>query len=142
MPIDISLIKSSLRLFGIHRDDVRQRFYEILCSESPQLDYDLSESDKKALTDIFDESLSVIVRQFHTPDRLEASLLRLGAKYQGDWMRPEYSSFFRDAFMSALEEVLGFEWSQSVYEAWDEAIGMGLLIIQRAWETTPAVADA
>jgi hypothetical protein len=57
-------------------------------------------------------------------------------------MRPEYTSFFREAFMSALEEELGTKWSRPIYDAWDETISMGLLIIQRAWKTTPAGTDA
>ncbi|MDH3892882.1 MAG: hypothetical protein OEV49_17610 [candidate division Zixibacteria bacterium] len=142
MPINISLIKGSLRLFETRRDNVRRRFYEILCSESPQLDAELSDDDKRVLRAVFDEGLAVILRQFHTPDRLEASLLKLGAKYRGEWMRPEYTSFFRDAFMSALEEELGAAWSQPTYDAWDEALGMGLLIIQRARETTSAPSEA
>lgn len=142
MPIDISLLKASVRLFEARADNVRRRFYEILCSESPQVDSELSNDDKRALTDIFNEGLAVILRQFHTPDRLEASLLRLGAKYRGSWMRPEYTSFFRDAFRSALEEELGTEWSRSTYDAWDEAIGMSLSIIQRAREDSPARAKA
>lgn len=142
MPINISLLRDSMRLFEARRDNVRRRFYEILCSESPKLDSELSDSDRQALRAVFDEGLSLILRQIHTPDRLEASLLRLGAKYRGDWMRPEYTSFFREAFMSAMEEEMGTEWSRSIYDAWDEAIGMGLLIVQRAWKPTPAQADA
>lgn len=138
MPLNISLIKDSLRLFQSRRENVRHRFYEILCSESPQLDSELSDSDKRALRDVFDEGLALILRQFHTPDRLEANLLQLGIKYRGDWMRPEYTSFFREAFMSALEGEIGTEWTPQVYDAWDEAMGMGLLIVQRAWSTPPA----
>lgn len=142
MPINISLFKDSLRLFETRSDNIRRRFYEILCSENPQLDSELSVSDKKALTEIFDEGLALLLRQFHTPDRLEASLLRLGTKYRGAWMRPQYTSFFRDAFMSALEEEMGTEWSRPVYDAWDEAIGMSLSIIQRAREDSSARAEA
>lgn len=141
MPIEVSLLRNSMRLFEAHRDNVRRRFYEILCSESPQLDSELSDSDRQALRDVFDEGLSLILRQIHTPDRLEANLLQLGVKYRGEWMRPEYTSFFREAFMSAMEEEMGTEWSRSVYDAWDEAIGMGLLIVQRAWVTSPAGVD-
>lgn len=137
MPIDISLIKRSLGEFGTRRDSIRQRFYEILCSESPRVDSELSDEDKNTLRAVFDEGLAVIITQFQTPDRLEASLLKLGVKYRGDWMRPEYTSFFKDAFMSALEEEMGSGWSTSVYEAWDEVLGMGLLIIQRAWVSSP-----
>ena len=142
MPIDISLVKASLAEFGVRRENIRKRFYEILMSESPLLDSELSDEDKGTLREVFDEGLARIITQLQTPDILEASLMELSAKYRGDWMRPEYTSFFKDAFMSALEDELGSAWSRSTYGAWDEVIEMGLLIIQRAWDTPPVRINA
>ena len=142
MPIDISLIKSSLGQFGARRENIRRRFYELLCDENPLLDSELSDEDKGSLREVFDEGMATIISQFENPDQLEASLVKLGDKYRGDWMRPEYTSYFKDAFMSALEEEMGSEWPRSTYDAWDEVIEMGLLIIQRSWEITPVRSDA
>lgn len=133
MAINIQLVEQSLELFVARREPIRERFYQMLFQENPKLASELNEAEKEVFRGIVDRALAAILAQWQTPDQLEATLVELGRQYQRNYLKTEYCSIYREIMVAALEEVLGADLPNGALAAWDEIIGLGFAIVQRAW---------
>ena len=141
MAIDIQLIKDSLELFQSRRDRIGKRFYQMLFEENPQLAAEFNEAEKAVFRKIIDRALLTILRQWQAPDQLEVTLTKIGRQYRRNYLKPEYCSVYREVMVATLEEVLGPDLPMGAIAAWDETIGLGITIIQRAWNPESASAE-
>lgn len=137
LAIHIQLVKDSLELFESRRQRLRERFYQMLFNENPQLAAEFDEAEKVVFREIIDRALAAILTQWQAPDQLEATLTELGRRYRCSYLKTEYCSIYREVMVASLEEVLGPDLPEGALAAWDEIIGFGMTTVQRAWSGIP-----
>ena len=132
MAIDIQLIRNSADQIRLSSAVLRQRFYEILFEEHPELESVVSSKDKLMLGELFDRALGALVSEFDQPEALERQLLELGHRYRKTSLNPEHFSILGETLLQSLSEILANSWTRQLEKALDEVIGLTFAIMGRA----------
>jgi hemoglobin-like flavoprotein len=132
LSIEVGLVRKSIETVTRHREELRRRYYELLFEIAPGLREFLDGDRRRALGDMFDEGIRIVVEHFESPDDVEYELADLGHRF--DSLRPllQNDSVLREILLQALAEIHGEAWTSKLEAAWDEAVGMGLTLIKQA----------
>lgn len=116
---------------------MRQIFYRILFGRCPALQQTMNEDRKDALRSAFNRGVQIMMDYSGDPDKLERELSILA----GDCIKTEVPLECLDilaiVIIETLAELFGSDWDSQLEAAWDEAIGLGTLIISRAVTSRP-----
>jgi hemoglobin-like flavoprotein len=132
MSLNIELIEESSARIRADRQRLHVLFSEVLARRHPCLERTLTETDRQALSSLFDNALKALLERFDDPDQLEEAVTEIGRGRIKDLFQPEYMEVFGTTLLEALGEFFGDDWTPRLEAAWDEAIGMARVIMMQA----------
>jgi len=122
-PEQIERIASSYQLVEPRLDELVALFYSNLFQAAPQVRSmfpDDMENQKKHLS----ASLKLVAQNINKLESLEGALNEMGARHVGYGAQEEQYPVVRDTLVSSMAEIAGYTWTQSIADAWIEALNV------------------
>ncbi len=132
MSLNIELIEQSSKRIRADRERLHEIFSQVLARRHPYLERTLTDTDRLALSSLFDSALAALLEHFDNPHRLEHLMMDISRGRIRDLFQPEYMEVFGTTLREALEEFFGDAWTPRLEGAWDEAIGIVRVIMMQA----------
>mgnify|MGYP006278230043 CR=1 FL=1 len=132
MSLNIELIEESSKKIRADRERLHEIFSQVLVERHPCLERTLTETDRMALSMLFDSALGALLEHFDNPDHLESIMADISQGRIKDLFQPEYMEVFGTTLLESLERFFGDDWNAGLEAAWDEAIGIVRVIMMQA----------
>jgi hemoglobin-like flavoprotein len=121
---DVELVRRTLAQIDANADDVVQRFYDALFERRPELKglFVRSAADKQS--QMFRETLYLIVDHLDDEPWVARTLARLGERHVGYGVTLDMYEPVGEALLTTLAQCLGADWTADVERAWQRAFAM------------------
>lgn len=123
MALNVELLRDSFAMVVERRPDLTHRFYEILFDKYPQARPLFGRNSRNEQERMLAEALAAVLDHLDDAPWLAETLGALGAKHVDYGVTLEMYDWVGDALLSTLREVAAGDWSEELEQAWTEAYG-------------------
>ena len=123
MSLDVSLLTDSFNLVAERAPDLTRRFYDHLFAKYPQAKSMFHRKPIAQQEKMLGEALGAVVAHLEDAPWLVSTLGGLGDKHLEYGVTSEMYGWVGDALLTTLREVAGKDWTQSHEQAWGDAYG-------------------
>ena len=141
-PDQVTLIRRSWQSIEPRRDAIAAAFYARLFELDPHARALFAHVDLEAQGVKFMSTFEALLRVLDDPFRLVSDAIPSGRRHAGYGVQPRDYATAGQAFIAALADHLGDEFTAEVREAWRELYLLVAAVMQRAGRGSAAVAAA
>ena len=123
MALNVPVLRSTFDLVVERQPQVVHRFYEILFSRHPEAKALFGRNSAAAQEKMLTDALVAVVDHLEDAPWLTSTLGALGEKHKGYGVTPEMYGWVGGSLLTALGEAAGPDWSPEAEQAWTEAYG-------------------
>jgi hemoglobin-like flavoprotein len=123
MALNVPLLRSSFDLVVEREPQVVTRFYEILFERYPSAKALFFRRPAATQQQMLTEALAAVVDHLEDAPWLTATLGGLGEQHREYGVTEKMYGWVGEALLATLAEVAGDDWSQELHDAWAEAYG-------------------
>lgn len=123
MALNVQLLTSSFELVAGRAPDITVRFYGHLFAKYPQAEKMFFRKPREQQAKMLAEALGAVIAHLEDAPWLVSTLGQMGDKHVEYGVTSEMYGWVGDALMTTLREIAGDDWNTALEEAWTEAYG-------------------
>lgn len=123
MALNVRLLTDSFHLVAERAPDITHRFYGHLFAKYPQAESMFFRKPRETQEKMLAEALGAVVAHLEDAPWLVSTLAGLGDKHREYGVTSEMYGWVGDALMTTLREIAGADWTDEHEQAWGDAFG-------------------
>ncbi|VAW94057.1 Methyl-accepting chemotaxis protein I (serine chemoreceptor protein) [hydrothermal vent metagenome] len=131
--LNVAVLESSFAAVAPNAEQLVALFYKKLFNAHPELKPLFENTTAKQQETKLLSALKIVMANLNNVDTLAKTLTNLGEKHQTYGVVEAHYPVVRDTLLSALQEISGDSWTQSVYTAWFDALNVIAKVMTNAY---------
>ena len=123
MGLNVPVLRSTFELVVERQPQLVHRFYEILFTRYPQVKPLFGRNSAAAQEKMLTDALVAVIDHLEDAPWLGSTLKALGAKHNDYGVTAEMYGWVGACLLAALAEAAGADWSPTAEQAWTDAYG-------------------